>query len=161
MNNINTIIIVVIVAVVILWPIIKKITKNIKIENSDSINIACLYGDLTKIKRLLASGANINSKDFSNKTPLMYAAEDGAIDTIDFLIKSGANINDTDVRGDSALIIAVKNNNIKASELLIESGADLNIKNEDNKDAFEIAKDLGHKEIIDFIGKKRSDTIKQ
>lgn len=156
--NINTIIIVVIVAVVILWPIIKKIAKNIKIENSDSIHIACLYGDLTKIKRLLASGTNINSKDFSNKTPLMYAAEDGAIDTIDFLIKSGANINDTDVRGDSALIIAVKNNNIKASELLIERGADLNIKNEYNKDAFEIANDLGYKEIIDFISGKRSDT---
>ncbi|PPS21060.1 ankyrin [Brachyspira murdochii] len=152
--NINTLIIVIIVAVVILWPIIKKITKNIKIENSESIHIACLYGDLSKIKRLLASGININSKDFSDKTPLMYAAEDGAIDTIDFLIRNGANINDTDVRGDSALIIAVKNNNIKASQLLIEKGADLNIKNEDNKDALNIAKDLGYKEITDFIENK-------
>ena len=84
----------------------------------------------------------------------MYAAEDGAVDTIDFLIRNGANINDTDVRGDSALIIAVKNNNIKASQLLIEHGADLNIKNEDNKDALNIAKDLGYKEITDFIENK-------
>lgn len=152
--NFNTIIIVVIVAIVILWPIMKKITKNIKIESSENIHIACLYGDLSKIKRLIASGVNINSKDFSNKTPLMYAAEDGAVDTIDFLIRNGANINDTDVRGDSALIIAVKNNNIKASQLLIEHGADLNIKNEDNKDALNIAKDLGYKEITDFIENK-------
>ncbi|WP_300367482.1 ankyrin repeat domain-containing protein [Brachyspira sp.] len=155
--NLNNIIIVVIVAIVILWPIMKKITKNIKIENSDSIHIACLYGDLSKIKRLIASGVNINSKDFSNKTPLMYAAEDGAIETIEYLIKNGANINEIDVRGDSALIIAVKNNNIKASQILIENGANLEIKNEDYKDALNIAKDMEYKEIIDFIENKRED----
>ena len=155
--NFNTIIIVVIVAIVILWPIMKKITKNIKIESSENIHIACLYGDLSKIKRLIASGVNINSKDFGNKTPLMYAAEDGAIETIEYLIKNGANINDIDVRGDSALIIAVKNNNIKAAQILIENGADLRIKNEDDKDALNIAKDMGCKEIVDFIENKRED----
>lgn len=155
--EINTIIVIIIVAIVISWPIIKKITKNIKIENSENIHIACLYGDLSKIKRLIASGVNINSKDFSNKTPLMYAAEDGAIETIEYLIKNGANINDTDVRGDSALIIAVKNNNIKASKMLIENGACLDIVNEDNKNALNIAKDYGCKEIVDFIENKTAE----
>lgn len=50
--GLNTIIII-IVSIIISWPIIKKITKNIKIENSDNIHIACLYGDLNKIKRLI------------------------------------------------------------------------------------------------------------
>ena len=152
----NTVVIIVIVAIVILWPILKKMAKNIKITNSDdSIHIACLYGDLPKIKRLLESGANVNSRDFSNRTPLMYAAEDGAIDTIDYLIRNGANINDIDVRGDSALIIALKNNNVKASKLLIEKGANLYIKNEDDKDALSIASDIDSKEIIEFIKNKR------
>ncbi|WP_295162859.1 ankyrin repeat domain-containing protein [uncultured Brachyspira sp.] len=151
--NYNTIIIVSILAVIVLWPIIKKITKNIKIENLDNIHIACLYGDLNKIKKLISSGVNINSKDFSNRTPLMYAAEDGAVETIEYLLKNGADINETDVKGDSALIIAIKNNNIKASQLLIEKGADIRIKNEDNKDASNIAADMGYKEISNFIEK--------
>ncbi|WP_028329955.1 ankyrin repeat domain-containing protein [Brachyspira alvinipulli] len=156
--SINTIIIIVIVSIVILWPILKKAARHIKIDNSEeSIHIACLYGDLPKIKRLLESGVNINSKDFSNKTPLMYAAEDGAIDTIDYLIRNGANINDIDVRGDSALIIALKNNNVKASKLLIEKGANLYIKNEDDKDALSIASDIDSKEMIEFIKNKRDD----
>lgn len=153
----NNIIIITIVSAVILWPIIKKITKNIKIENSESIHIACLYGDLSKIKKMISSGVNINSKDFSHKTPLMYAAEDGAVETIEYLIKNGANIDEIDVRGESALIIAIKNNNIKASQMLIENGADLKIKNEDNKDALNIAKDLGCQEIVDLIENKRED----
>lgn len=154
----NTIVIIVIVSIVILWPILKKMAKNIRIDNSEeSIHIACLYGDLSKIKRLLESGVNINSKDFSNRTPLMYAAEDGAVDTIEYLIRNGANINDIDVRGDSALIIALKNNNVKASKLLIESGANLYIKNEDDKDALNIASDIDSKEMIEFIKNKRDD----
>ncbi|WP_295157344.1 ankyrin repeat domain-containing protein [uncultured Brachyspira sp.] len=152
--NLNNTVIIVIAAVIILWTIIKKISKNIKIESSDNIHIACLYGDIKKIKKLIALGVNINSKDFSNKTPLMYAAEDGAVETIEYLIKNGASINETDVRGDSALIIAVKNNNIKASQILIESGANLQIKNEDYKDALSIAKDMEYKEIIEFIENK-------
>lgn len=153
----NTVIIVVIVAIVILWPIIKKMAKNIKIDNSDSIHIACLYGDLAKIRKFLESGVNINTKDFSNKTPLMYAAEDGAVDTIEYLIRNGANIDDIDVRGDTALIIALKNNNIKASKVLIDYGANLHIKNEDDKDALSIASDMDSKEMIDFIQNKIGD----
>ena len=156
--SINTIVRIVIVSIVILWPILKKAAKHIRIDNSEeSIHIACLYGDLPKIKRLLESGVNINSKDFSNKTPLMYAAEDGAVDTIDYLIRNGANINDIDVRGDSALIIALKNNNVKASKLLIESGANLDIRNEDNKDALNIASDIDSKEMVELIKNKRDD----
>ena len=41
--------------------------------------------------------------------------------------------------------------------MLIENGADLRIKNEDNKDALNIAQDLGCKEIAEFIENKRED----
>lgn len=152
--NSNIIIIIVIFAIIILFPSLKRILKNIKIEGSDSIHIACLYGDIRKIKEFLNSGVNINSKDFSNKTPLMYAAEDGAIEIIDYLLKNGANINDIDIRGESALIIALKNHNIKAAKFLIESGADLSIINEEDKNALTIAKEIDSKEIIELINNK-------
>ena len=152
--NSNTIIIIVIFAVIILFPSIKRMLKNIKIEGSDSIHIACLYGDIKKIREFLNSGVNINSKDFSNKTPLMYAAEDGAIEILDYLLKNGANINDIDIRGESALMIALKNHNIRAAKFLIESGADVSIINEEDKNILTIAKEIDSKEIIELINNK-------
>lgn len=152
--NTNIIIIIVIFAIIILFPSLKRILKNVKIEGSNSIHIACLYGDIKKIKEFLNSGVNINSKDFSNRTPLMYAAEDGATEIIDYLLKNGANINEIDIRGESALIIALKNHNINAAKFLIESGADLSIINEEDKNALAIAQDIDSKEIIELINNK-------
>lgn len=157
--SLNTIIIVVIFSIIILFPSLKKMFKNIKIDNSSSIHIACLYGDIKKIREFLNSGININSKDFGNRTPLMYAAEDGAIEVISYLLKNGANINDIDIRGESALIIALKNHNINAAKFLIESGADLSIVNEDDKNALAIAKDIDSKEIIELINKNLINKI--
>ncbi|TKZ33906.1 ankyrin repeat domain-containing protein [Brachyspira catarrhinii] len=152
--NTNTIIIIVIFAIIILFPSLKRILKNVKIEGSNSIHIACLYGDIRKIKEFLNSGVNINSKDFSNRTPLMYAAEDGATEILDYLLKNGANINEIDIRGESALIIALKNHNINAAKFLIESGADLSIINEEDKNALNIAQDIDSTEIIELINNK-------
>lgn len=150
----NTIIIIVIFAIIILFPSLKRILKNVKIEGSNSIHIACLYGDIKKIKEFLNSGVNINSKDFSNRTPLMYAAEDGATEILGYLLKNGANINEIDIRGESALIIALKNHNINAAKFLIESGADLSIINEEDKNALTIAQDIDSTEIIELINNK-------
>ena len=152
--NTNTIIIIVIFAIIILFPSLKRILKNVKIEGSNSIHIACLYGDIKKIKEFLNSGVNINSKDFSNRTPLMYAAEDGATEILGYLLKNGANINEIDIRGESALIIALKNHNINAAKFLIESGADLSIINEEDKNALTIAQDIDSTEIIELINNK-------
>ena len=150
----NTIIIIVIFAIIILFPSLKRMLKNVKIEGSNSIHIACLYGDIKKIKEFLNSGVNINSKDFSNRTPLMYAAEDGATEILSYLLKNGANINEIDIRGESALIIALKNHNINAAKFLIESGADLSIINEEDKNALAIAQDIDSTEIIELINNK-------
>ena len=154
----STIIIIVIVSLVILTPILKRALKNIRLDSSnDSIHIACLYGDLKKVKAMLSSGVNINARDFSNKTPLMYAAEDGAIDTVNFLIDNGANLDDVDVKNESALIIALKNYNIHVAKILIERGANLGIKNEEDKDAMQLANEIDSKEIIELIKNKLSN----
>ena len=151
----STIIIIVIVGLVILTPVLKRAFKNIRLDsNNDNIHIACLYGDLKKIRALLRSGININARDFSNKTPLMYAAEDGAIETVNFLLDNGANLDDVDVKNESALIIALKNYNINAAKILIENGANLGIKNEENKDALQLANEINSKEIIELIKNK-------
>ena len=157
MENANVIIII-IVSLVILTPVLKRLFKNIRLDgNSENIHIACLYGDLKKVKWLLKSGININAKDFSNKTPLMYAAEDGAVETVNFLIDNGANLDDVDVKNESALIIALKNYNVYVAKILIENGADLLIKNEENKDALQLANEINSKEIIELIKKKLND----
>ena len=83
-------IITVILSIIIL-NILRKKLKEKKSSYSNNIHIAALYGDIDNIKKMIQNGVNINTKDFSNKTTLMYAAEDGNLETIKFLIENEEN----------------------------------------------------------------------
>ena len=60
-------------------------------------------------------------------TPLMYAARDGAIDTVSTLADERADLNIQDPDGTTALMLAIINAHFDTAALLIERGADLNI----------------------------------
>jgi ankyrin repeat protein len=60
-------------------------------------------------------------------TPLMYAARQGAIDTVSVLADAGANLNVTDPDGTTALVLAITNAHFDVAKLLVEEGADPNI----------------------------------
>ena len=60
------------------------------------------------------------------KTPLLYAARDGHLDTVKLLLGSGANIERSDANGVTALLMAILNNQIPVGRLLIEKGASVN-----------------------------------
>lgn len=150
----SAMIIALIVAVVIGWPLLKKIFKSVKIEEMSSIHSAALYGDIKRIKYLINTGININSKDGRKRTPIMYVAEDGSIEIIKYFIKNGANINETDDNLETPLIIAIKNNNVGAAKYLIESETDINITNIEGKKALDIAKENKLYDIVKLLENK-------
>ena len=63
-------------------------------------------GDSNKevVLALIEKGANVNDKDKSGKTPIIYAAENGHGEVVLALIEKGANINDKDNDGNTTLI---------------------------------------------------------
>lgn len=92
------------------------------------------YGHTDDIKKLLACGADINEKDSSGNTALVWAAHrnDGVMAR--YLIDNKAKLDEKDEFGNTALCCAVERGHTFIVRLLIEAGADLDIKYK-NRDA--------------------------
>jgi ankyrin repeat protein len=88
---------------------------------------AATKGDVSEIKRLVASGADVNSSAAKfGRTPLLHAIIHTQIDAVRELIKGGANVNIADEVGQTPLLMAVQYNNMELVQLLLDAGADVN-----------------------------------
>ncbi|XP_033212321.1 transient receptor potential channel pyrexia-like [Belonocnema kinseyi] len=88
---------------------------------------ACFRGLSHLLPRLEASGVDINSTDFGDATPVMYAAFAGEIACLKYLIERGANVNYISPRfGHCALHSAAAGNRPETAEILLDNGCDLN-----------------------------------
>lgn len=87
---------------------------------------AILEGKKDEIRRLLASGADVNEIDIYGFTPLIEAAIMNHVDIAAWLIERGADVNKKDLTGGSALHWAVDNNSLPMCELLLKVKADPN-----------------------------------
>jgi ankyrin repeat protein len=90
-------------------------------------------GDVQQVRKLLASGENVNTVVRSNEqaspdwgqTPLHFAARDGNADIAGLLIQAGADVNAQDDRGVTPLHRA--NENPQMIALLCDAGAKVNM----------------------------------
>jgi hypothetical protein len=85
-------------------------------------------GDISKIKKLLAEGRNINEKDSNGATPLMHAIWSKKPDVAKYLIESGADVKANDNYG-NALIYAIDYKQHELINLLLDKGADIESRN--------------------------------
>ena len=60
-------------------------------------------GDIEKVKQLIVQGADVNAKDVSGKTALLWAAWYGHTEVVKLLIQAGADVNAKDDEGRTAL----------------------------------------------------------
>ena len=70
-----------------------------------SINTAAAIGDLSRVKDIINSGYDINTK-INGNTPLHNAVSNGRTEIVEYLIINGANINITNTNGDNSLDLA-------------------------------------------------------
>ncbi len=107
------------------------------------------------IKVLLASGADVNTKNTDGVTALYVAAQNGHLENVKLLLESKADVNvkrKTD--GTTTLWIAAHNGQLNIVKLLLESKADVNAKaSKAGKDytSLSIAKEMGHTQIIKIL----------
>jgi len=79
---------------------------------------AAELGNVGKVKGLLEKGADPNSTDAFNRTPLMIASLAGHVEVVDSLIKAGANIYARAKFGQTAFQFASEQGHAKIVELL-------------------------------------------
>jgi uncharacterized protein len=87
-------------------------------------------GDLQTVQDLLAKGANVDGKDATGKTALLWVApaRDNP-EMVKLLIAKGADVNAKDNDGQTALMIAASQSNPGILAALIEAGAEVNTQN--------------------------------
>jgi Ankyrin repeats (3 copies)/Ankyrin repeats (many copies) len=97
-----------------------------KLKPTQGLVVAAQKGDLAKVERLLASGADINSRGQYRQTALQKAILYEHFQLATLLIDRGANVNATDQYGDTPLATAVMSGNLAVVRRLIKTGANVN-----------------------------------
>ena len=80
-------------------------------------------GDTDALLATLADGGNVDPRDVCYRTPLMFAAQFGRIQTVRELIDAGARVNLHEKGNYSALMLAAGNGHTEVVRVLIDAGA--------------------------------------
>ena len=105
------------------------------------------------LQKLIDNGANVNYKNYDEKTALIEAASYNNINAVKVLLKNNADVNVQNKYGMTALMWACRKGNLEMTKMLLEAGADKSIKR-GNYDALYYAREYGkNEEIIKLLTK--------
>jgi len=107
-----------------------------------------------KVAELLIEKTNVNIKDKSDMTHLMYASRAGYIELVDYLIRQKANIEAKDNDGWTALLYAAYNEHRDIVEFLLKKGANIEAKNNDGNTILIELVASGKQEMAKFLIQK-------
>jgi ankyrin repeat protein len=92
---------------------------------SRALLAVAVYADPNAVKFMLDHGANVNAKDESDRTALIFAANSNRVPvkTVQMLIDHGADVNAANNEGWSPLYVAKLHGNTQVVEALLKAGA--------------------------------------
>jgi ankyrin repeat protein len=109
---------------------------------------AAQEGDVFKVKKLLAEGADVACTDPEyGATPLHWASYGGHRQVAALLLEKGANLNSTNKDGRTPLMLAAGQGHRTVVEVLLKHKADNALKDKDNRTAYDWAKGKKHKSL--------------
>jgi len=114
---------------------------------------AAKKGDLALVRKLLAEGADVNARNRSGRTPLIYACAYGRVgpEVVETLLAAGADANATDRdAGRTPLIYACEHGRVgpEVVEALLAAGADPNVAEKDGRTALNVAAALATTAVV-------------
>lgn len=105
--------------------------SNPNARNSKGVPLVSCFasrGRLTELKILAKLKADLDIKDFSGRTPLIYASIYGREVVVDFLLQQGVNTEILDQQGYRAMIYAVQRNHLEIVKNLIINNSSFTFK---------------------------------
>ncbi|SUW07618.1 ankyrin repeat-containing protein [Brachyspira pilosicoli] len=150
--------------------VLKYIAEGIDINNtidesddsigSNALILASEFHHKEIIKILLENNADVNFKNYLNKTALEYvASNDDNFDIALEFIKRGADVNALDNENATPLMYAASHNAKKILNLLIENNADINIQTKSGYTALILAAMHNHINIVKILIENKADVF--
>jgi ankyrin repeat protein len=114
------------------------------------LNDAVKAGDLPRIEVLIASGANVNERDFVG-TPLHTAAALGSVKIAKLLIDAGADLEGIGIGQSHPLHAAARNNRAVVAAYLIQRGAQVDSRDGQGLTPLLVAAADGNAEVVEAL----------
>jgi ankyrin repeat protein len=115
-----------------------------------ALTVAAGNGNVTRMRLLIASGADVNPPTGGMVRPLYSASSAGQLNAVELLLDKGADINGSEKFGNTALTIAAHSGQLDVVRLLISRGAKVNAIGEDGT-ALNEAENQRHTEIVELL----------
>jgi len=120
-----------------------------------ALELAALNGDLVAVKKCIADGTDVNTKEGS--VALMYATLKGHSSIVRELLDRGADVNSKNQAGLNSLMIAAETGRLDIVKELIARGAIINEKTTHGQTALMLASWKGHVSIVSELVVKGAD----
>lgn len=123
-------------------------------ENDEALYYAAAHGDADHVAALIEAAANVNhrQKDHELATPLMAAAEEGAVDCVEALVQcSSCDVSIADRWGLTACHYAAMRGNASCLTLIIQAGAPLEQQTQDGATPAHLAAEHGHADCLALL----------
>ena len=115
--------------------------------------------NIAKVKELMDMGADVNAKDYTGHSALIFVSKYGVKEVVELLIQNGVDVNLKDRYNNTALMWAANYGFKEVVELLILSGADVNLKDTGGRNVIMHAENEEiRKAIIDAVKKRNEKT---
>ena len=115
------------------------------------LHLAAFKRDPNATRLLLEHGANIHIRNNEGQTPLHHAVWNGNYDVIRLLLNYGADVDAKDNTDSTPLHLASYCRLFKATQLLLQHGANVHAQDREDKNAFIVASERGHQEIMQLL----------
>ena len=99
--------------------------KDKNYNNISPLHVAVENGNVEIVKLLLDNGANVNARNESKLTPLMFIDSDATPDLIKVLLNAGAKVNARDESEEDVLLSTIDSISVDVLNALIKGGADV------------------------------------
>jgi len=116
--------------------------------NTREIDDCSVQGKKKIIELLVDKGADLESVDCRDETPLLNA---GFAELTLLLLEMGANPHKVDDQGYSALHGAVIRGQMSVVEVLLKLGVDTSVRNKSGQCALDLARDKGQEQVIELL----------
>ena len=108
-------------------------------------------GSSTRVRELIASGADVNRRHKCGNTPLSEAASHGRVDVVSALLEAGADPGVYADDGSGPLHWAANNGHLSVVEMLLAAGASPNASRDSGQSSLAAAISKGHAAIVTML----------